>query len=124
MALHHELPIYRDTRKLLGQTLKIVRNLPRDLKQTMGRSLLEEVSDLSRLIMRANVAQGSGKVVHLVDLVERAEVIGFQFRALADVGVVPRTHHADVIESLAAIGKQANGWKKGFASSPVQESLL
>lgn len=29
MALHHELPIYRDTRNLLGQTLKIVRNLPR-----------------------------------------------------------------------------------------------
>lgn len=124
MALHHELPIYRDTRNLLGQTLKIVRNLPRDLKQTMGRSLLEEVSDLSRMIMQANVAQGSDKRIPLTELIERAEVIGFQFRALAEIGVVPRTHHADVIESLAAIGKQANGIKKKFASSPVQESLL
>lgn len=124
MGLHHELSIYRDARRLLEQTLKIVRNLPRDLKQTMGKSLLDGVSDFSRLIMRANVALGAGKVVHLDDLIERVEVIGFQFRALAEMRAIPRTHHAEVIETLAAIGAQAGGWKKASAAaSPVQPSL-
>lgn len=119
MGLHHELSIYRDSRTLLIKTISIVRNLPRDLKQTLGRSLLEGVSDFSRLIMHANIAVGAGKVPHLEELLSKLEVIGFQFRALAEMKAVPRSHHADVIELMAAIGKQAGGWKKGSSSEPT-----
>lgn len=119
MGLHHELPIYRDSRALLIKTISIIRNIPRDLKATLGKSLLDGVSDFSRLIMHANIAMGDGKVPHLDELLTKLEVIQFQFRALAEMGVLPRTHHADVIELMASIGAQAGGWKKGSISAPV-----
>lgn len=123
MGLHHELSIYRDSRTLLVKTISIVRNIPRDLKQTLGRSLLEGVSDFSRLIMHANIAMGAGKIPHLDELLAKLEVIGFQFRALAEMGAVPRTHHAEVIELMAAIGKQAGGWKRDNKPAPENHEL-
>lgn len=138
MGLHHELTIYRSALDLLTKTVSINRNMPRDLKVTLGKSLLDGVSDFSRLIMHANIAVGAGKVPHLDELLAKLEVISFQYRGLAELGAVPRKHHADVIELVDTIGKQAGGWKRKAAgmepptdreitnavSSPVQSSLM
>ncbi|RQG50068.1 four helix bundle protein, partial [Pseudomonas aeruginosa] len=42
MAMHTELQIHKTAEELLGLTLSLVRNIPRDLKQIIGSKLRDE----------------------------------------------------------------------------------
>ena len=59
MALHHELPIYRDAYALLGMTTDITRNIPRDFKRLIGEKVREECVEVMVLIFRANAAHNN-----------------------------------------------------------------
>jgi hypothetical protein len=69
------------------------------------------------LIYRANVARD--KVPHLSELLERVQLAELLLRLSRDKRFVSTTQYARAIALTAAIGKQANGWRKASASSPV-----
>jgi hypothetical protein len=50
MALHTELQIHKGAEELLGITLNLVRNIPRDLKQVVGSKLRDECLEVLVLI--------------------------------------------------------------------------
>jgi hypothetical protein len=117
MALHSTLPIYKVTYELLVIATEITRNMPRDFKVLMGGKIREECLELVLLIYRANVA--TDKVPHLTRLLERLQVAELLFRLSKDLRLIAVKQYARAIELTAAIGKQANGWRKSSASSPV-----
>lgn len=57
MAIHTELSIHKTAEELLGLTLDLVRNIPRDLKQVIGSKLRDEALQVLVLIGRANMAK-------------------------------------------------------------------
>ncbi len=117
MALHSTLPIYKVTYQLLMLATEITRHMPRDFKATMGAKVREECLELVVLIYRANAA--TDKVPHLDRMIERLQVTELLFRLAADLRLIAVKQYARAIELTAAVGKQANGWRKYSAKSPA-----
>lgn len=116
MALHHELPIYKVAYDLLSLATDITRNIPRDLKAGLGAKMRDECIELLVLIARANAARD--KAPHLVEIVERVQVVDFLLRIFKDKRFIGVKQHADAIQLTGSVGKQANGWKKN-ATAPA-----
>lgn len=117
MGLHTSLPIYKVTYDLLVLTATLTRSMPRDFKGIYGKQLAEECAELVLLVYRANCARN--KVPYLETLLERLQVAELLFRLSQDLRLISPRQYAGAIALTATIGKQANGWKKNSASSPV-----
>lgn len=116
MALHTELEIHKVAEELLGLSLDLVRNIPRDLKQVIGAKVRDECLQVLVLIGRANMARE--KLPHLNLLLESIWMLNYLLRALANQGLISKGQHARAMKMTASIGRQANAWKKS-ATAPA-----
>lgn len=116
MALHHELPIYRETYELLTKVVQVTRNIPRDFKRLIGEELRAECVKMMVLIFRANVA--TDKVQHIQELLERLQVVELMLRMSKDMRWISTGQYASLVAMTQNIGKQATGWKKHSNASP------
>lgn len=116
MALHTTLPIYKVAYEFFDLATDLVKNMPRDFKQSLGSKIRDETVAITILIFRAN--SSSEKAPHLQSLVERLEVINLILRLSRDKHLISTSQYAKAVEKTASIGKQANGWKKS-ASRPL-----
>ena len=116
MALHSELPIYKVAYDLSDLSIDLVRNMPRDVKDVIGRDLRRECQHLVVLIYRANVSKE--KAPHLVETVERLQVTELLLRHARDKRFISTQQYARAIGLTVSIGKQATAWRKS-ASSPA-----
>lgn len=110
MALHHELPIYRQTYELLTLAVQITRNIPRDFKRLIGEELRAECVKMMVLIFRANVA--TDKAPHIQELLEKLQVVELMLRMSKDMRWISTKQYASTIAISQSIGKQATGWKR------------
>jgi hypothetical protein len=115
VSLHHQLPIYKVTYDLLGLVVDVVKNMPRDFKQSVGGAIRDECVKITVLVFRANVSED--KVPHLTELLERLQVAELLLRLSRDKRFVSIRQYAAAVKLTDNIGKQASGWRK--ASSPA-----
>lgn len=120
MAIHTNLPIYKVAYDFLDVVTDLAKNMPRDFKQSIGGKLRDEAVEISVLIFRANVAQE--KAPHLIELVERQQVVELLLRLSRDKRLISTGQYAKAIELTNSIGKQANGWRRS-ATSPASSGL-
>lgn len=116
MAIHTNLPIYKVTYDLFSLVTQITRSFPRDVR-SMGGKIRDECIDLLLLIYRANSSRD--KVPYLDALLERLQVTELLLRLSRDMRFISTGQYARAIELTDSVGKQANGWRKHSASSPV-----
>ncbi len=117
MAIHTELPIYKVAYDLLSASTDYVQNMPRAFRTAIGGRVRDLCVDLVLLIFRANCAKN--KMPHLDIMIERLEELNLLLRLCRDKRFISVGQFAKAIELTAGIGKQANGWRKYNASSPV-----
>lgn len=110
MAIHTELPIYKVAYTLLDVVTDLVKNMQRDFKRTIGEKIAVECVEITILVFRANVAQD--KAPHLMELIERLQVINLMLRLAMDKRLISRGAYASAAELTTSIGKQANGWRR------------
>lgn len=110
MALHTELSIHKSAEELLALSLRLIRNVPRDLKQIVGAKVRDEALQVMVLIGRANMARD--KRPHLNLLLESIWMINYLLRSLADMSIISHAQHATAMRVTASVSKQANAWKK------------
>jgi hypothetical protein len=116
MALHTNLPIYKVAYDLLNVITDLAKNMPRDLKASIGGKLCDECVEIVTLIFRANVA--THKVVHLTDLIERLQVAELLLRLSMDKRLISARQYANAVALTQSVGKQAGGWRRN-ATSPA-----
>ena len=117
MGMHTDLSIYRAAMGLLHMATILTRNIPRDLKQSLGKRVIDECIEVVMLIARANATQD--KRPHLTLLVERVQVVEFLMRLFKDSRFISVEQHAKAIEVTASVGKQANAWKHSTPTAPA-----
>ena len=83
MALHTDLEIHKVAEELLGLSLDLVRNIPRDIKQLVGAKIRDECLEVLVLIGRANMTRD--KLPHINQLLESIWMLNYLLRALARV---------------------------------------
>lgn len=117
MALHSTLPIYKVTYDLLILVNEVTRHMPRDFKPTMGKELRKDCVKLVRRIYKANVAEDKRR--DLTKLIERVRCVELSFRASKDLRLITTDQYSRAIELTSSISRQATGWRKSQAKSPV-----
>lgn len=117
MALSKDLPIYKVAYDLLSVATDFVQNMPRSVKTILGGRLRDLCLELVILILRANCAKN--KVPHLDTLLERLEEMQILLRLCQDKRFISQRQYAKAAELTNSVGRQANGWRKSYASSPV-----
>ncbi|MDH0798608.1 MULTISPECIES: four helix bundle protein [Pseudomonas] len=116
MALHTDLEIHKVAEELLGLSLDLVRNIPRDLKQVVGAKIRDECLQVLVLIGRANMTRE--KLPHINLLLESIWMLNYLLRALTNRGLISKGQHAKAMKMTASVGRQANAWKKS-ATAPA-----
>ena len=116
MALHTDLEIHKVAEELLGLSLDLVRNIPRDLKQVVGAKIRDECLQVLVLIGRANMTRE--KLPHINLLLESIWMLNYLLRALTNQGLISKGQHAKAMKMTASVGRQANAWKKS-ATAPA-----
>ena len=114
MAIHTNLPIYREAYRLLDVITELARNMPREFKSSIGGKLRDECVDICVLIFRANTMRD--RAGHLLDLIERLQVAELLLRLSRDKRLISTEQYATAIEITTSIGKQANGWRRAALS--------
>ena len=118
MALHTDLQVYKLAQDLLGVATDITRNMPRDMKATLGNKIQSECIEILVLIARANAA--ANKVPHITAMLERQHVAELLLRLGHDKRFISHSQWAASVELSNRIGKQAGGWLKySRAAAPV-----
>lgn len=117
MAMHTELAIYNAAMGLLHMATNLTRNIPRDLKQQLGKRVIDECIDVLMLIARANATKD--RRPYLTDLVEKVQVIELLMRLFKDNRFISVPQHARAMEVTTSIGKQANAWKRSTPTAPA-----
>ena len=117
MALHTNLPIYKVAYDLLDVVTDLVKNMPRDFKQSIGGKINQECVEIVVLIFRANCALDKAPL--LGNLIERLQVAELLLLRLArDKRLISTGQYARAIELTDSAGKQAGGWRRS-ATSPA-----
>lgn len=116
MALHHQLPIYKVAYDLLSVAVDYMKNMPRPVK-ALGDRVRDLCIDVVLLILKANAV--AGKTPYLDALLEEIAELEILLRLCQDKRFISRTQYAHAIELTASVARQAHGWRKHYAASPV-----
>lgn len=108
MALSEELPLYRDTYRLLNNLIVLTQDFPRFFRYSIGSRMVDLTLDMLSLIYRANGSYE--KVGVLAEILDRYRMLQMLFRVCGAEG----HHRAQVRPVRAAAGadRQATGWKQ------------
>lgn len=119
MALAQHLPIYKLASDLCSLAADLTKNMRREFKRTLGEKLLTECIEVTIQIFRANTAEGTERVRHIQQILERIQVIELMLRLALDKRLIGASQYARTIEITDPLGRQATGWKKHAATSPA-----
>lgn len=111
MALSEDLPLYRDTYRLLNDLLRIVENsFPRFYRYTVGNRMVDLNLDMLSLIYRTN--SNREKAEPLAEFLDRYRMLQMLFRLCVEQKVITPRAYAPFALLLDGIGRQATSWKQ------------
>ena len=92
--------------------MKIVFNLQKDIKQSFGKRILDEICDSVKSLRAAYRAkQVDIKYENIKELEGHIEDISLLFKLLFEIGEVPKKNQANLSKQFGEIMMQINGWK-------------
>ncbi len=112
-----ELPVYKVSYELLLYSFKLIKNLTREFKYTLGEKIKNEMIDLLMNVYRANKIRSSNLKLKKVEVaIENIEVIRLLFRLLHDLHEISIEEHVKISVSIENVRRQLLGWKKFLKS--------
>tara|TARA_B100001059_G_scaffold209980_1_gene223334 strand:+ start:88 stop:447 length:360 start_codon:yes stop_codon:yes gene_type:complete len=115
MALHTELPVYRDTYKLVLEVFVSTKNFPKEYKYSLGRDMERDVLVLMRCIYKANRAQE--KTTFLNEFLDNFEILKLEIRVCVDLKLVSIKRQSVLAALMISIGKQVVGWRNSTTTN-------
>jgi len=116
MALYYELPVYRDTYKLVLKIFEITKDFSREYKYTLGQDMKRDALQLVRSIYRANKAT-TKRQEYLEDFLDDFELLKLEIRLCVDMKMLSVKKLSELSSLMDSIGKQITGWRN---ASPVK----
>lgn len=115
MALHYDLPVYRDTFILIRIVYDYTQNFPRDYKYTLGQDMKHDSMKLIRSIYKANRTHGD-KTKYLEDFMDNFEMLKLQIRLATELKLLSLKQQSQLHTLMESIGRQITGWRKKQAN--------
>lgn len=114
MALYKSLPVYKAIYNLLLSVQRLMPNLPRDVRYTIGQSLTKLLMDMILLVYETNLSRDKSPFIrqNRKMLVEAETTI----RILCDLHHISEGQYAMLIEQSESISKQLAAWDRSQTS--------
>ena len=109
MALHTELPVYRDTYQLILKVFEITKDFSKEYKYTLGQDMKRDALYLIRSIYRAN--KHKNRIEHLEAFLDELELLKLEIRLCVDLKLLSIRRQAQLSALLDCVGKQVTGWR-------------
>ncbi len=116
MSLHTKLPIYKVAYDLLSVAVDYMQNMPKSFR-ALGDRVRDLCIDVVLLIAKANAS--AEKTPYLDVLPEEVRELELLLRLCQDKRFISKPQYAKAVELTSSVGRQANGWRKHYAASPV-----
>ena len=110
-----ELPVYKSSYELLLYSFKLIKNLNKEYKYTVGEKLKNEITDLLMNVYRANKVNNKKiKLEKIEKSIENIEVIRLLFRLLNDLHEINIKEHIKINVDIENVRRQLIGWYKNL----------
>lgn len=120
MGLHTDLKIHTAARKLLGAVTESTIQMRRDVKQSLGKMMIDESLDITTLIQRANMDKD--KSPHLNALLEKKCRVEVLLQVSLDGRFISPGLYGTAIRFAQSVGQQAIGWRRNSQERQLQDS--
>ncbi len=120
MAIHTDLPIYAKGRDLLSLAIDVQKQLPRDVKRSLGDLIQSHCVSMLNDMALANATKQAARVKHIEHLLELLRATQVLLRVCFDKKFVSHKLWGSATLLLESIGKQAGGWlKSAYGKAPA-----
>jgi hypothetical protein len=109
MALYYDLPVYKDTYKLILCIFQYTKDFSREYKYTLGQDMKRDAMVLIRGIYRANKSQEKQRFLEA--LLDDFELLKLQIRLCHDLRLLNTKQMAELAMLNESLGKQITAWK-------------
>ena len=113
MALHTDIPIYKDAYGLLRLSVRIVLDMRRDGKP-LGNVIRDECILLLQALARANAAPNADKPAAIEQMLWHVDTVAFLMRVCFDERLIGEALWKESVRLMGSVGDQGGGWKKYF----------
>ena len=110
MALSQNLPVYVDVYHYINAVITMQKNLPRDVKHTVGQTWINKALELPQFIIHANMFK-SERSYWLSEFICNFEYCKMIVRLAGDNKWISLKQQANLMSLEAVIGKQITAWK-------------
>lgn len=83
MALYYDLPVYRDTYRLILKIFECTKDFSKEYKYTLGQDMKRDALQLVQSIYRAN--KNTNKKEHLDTFMDDFELLKLEIRLCSDI---------------------------------------
>lgn len=94
MALYYELPVYRDTYRLILKIFECTKDFPKEYKYSLGQDMKRDALTLVRSIYRAN--RETDKKEQLDTFLDDFELLKLEIRLCADMKILSFKKQAEL----------------------------
>ena len=110
------LPVYKATYDLFIFSFKVIKDMEKDYKYTVGEKLKNEIMDLLMNIYRANKTKDRKlKKEKTEKAQENIEIIRILFRLLNDLKQTGFKNFIKINEKIENISRQISGWNSSVS---------
>ncbi|MCD8304056.1 MAG: four helix bundle protein [Prevotellaceae bacterium] len=114
MAIYTNLPIYKATYSLLLSVSKMLPNLPRDCRYSIGTDLRAKVMEIIILIYRANRTKNKAPIItRMRETLLEAQVY---VRLLCDMRHISEGKYTELAERTQDMSRQMAAWEKSVTN--------
>jgi len=111
-----ELPVYRETYRLVSLITDLTMQFPRSRKHTFGQKIETVSLDLFEYIHLANTYVAN-RAMYLEGFQVKFELLKTLIRLCTDKKIITISQAAELAELTTKIGKQISGWKNSTLKS-------
>lgn len=110
MAIYTNLPIYKATYTLMLTISRMMPDLPRDCRYSIGQDVRRKVMEMIILVYRANrTRQKSGIIQQLRESLLEVQVL---IRLMCDMKYISENRYMALVEQTTDMSKQLAAWEK------------
>ena len=110
MAIYTNLPIYKATYMLMLEVSRLMPDLPRDCRYSLGQDVRRKIMEMIILIYRANRIKG--KVAMILKMREELLEIQVYIRLMSDMRHISERCYLKLAEQMTDMSKQLAAWEK------------
>jgi hypothetical protein len=110
MAIFTNLPVYKDSYTLLLEINRMMPNVSRDCRYSIGKELRKKIMEIIILIYRAN--RLSKKVFVIAKMRESLLEVQVYIRLMCDMKYISEGKYIRLVEQTTSMSKQMAAWEK------------